>query len=175
LLLVNSSSPADETISILEKHWKEVNPDAPFVLDFVDERYSLMYENEARLGHIVNIFAALAILISALGLFGLASYTIALRTKELGVRKVLGASVNELILMVSKDFVKLVLIAFVLAIPVSYYFMQDWLSRFAYKVDYNWILVVASGILAIVIAACTVGYHSLQVAKNNPVDSLRNE
>lgn len=175
VLIVNSSSSSGETISILEKHWKEINPDVPFVLSFADERYAHMYKNETRLAHIVNIFAALAILLSALGLFGLASYTIASRTKELGVRKVLGASVSQLLVMVSKDFVKLVFIAFVLAIPVSYYFMQDWLSRFAYSVNYSWLLVAASGVLALFIAACTVSYHSLQVAKNNPVDSLRNE
>ena len=134
-----------------------------------------MYENETRLGHIVNIFAALAILISGLGLFGLASYTISQRTKELGVRKVLGASIHELIIMVSKDFVKLVLVAFILAIPVSYYFMQEWLARFAYRVYFSWLLVAVSGLLAFLIAACTVSYHSLQVARNNPVDSLRNE
>ncbi|MCB0493131.1 MAG: ABC transporter permease [Cyclobacteriaceae bacterium] len=175
VLLVNSSATPAETISKLETHWKAVNPDAPFVIDFVDERYTNMYEKESRLGHIVNIFAALAILISGLGLFGLASYTIALKTKELGIRKVLGATVSELLFMVSKDFVKLVLIGFILAVPVSYYFMQDWLARFAYKVDFSWMLVATAGLMALVIAACTVMYHSVQVARNNPVESLRNE
>lgn len=175
MMLVNSSAPPKETIAKLEQHWKAINPDAPFVLEFVDEHYGIMYEKETRLGYIINIFAVLAIFISGLGLFGLASYTIGLRTKELGVRKVLGASGNQLLMMVSKDFLKLVLIAFVLAIPVSYYFMQDWLARFAYKVGFSWILVGVSGVFAIFIATCTVAYHSRQVTKNNPVDSLRNE
>ena len=173
--IVNSEASPSDTRAILEKHWKAINPDSPFSMFFVDQRYQNLYEKEIKLGKVVNVFAFLAILISALGLFGLASHAIMQRTKELGIRKVLGASVSGLIIMVSRDFIKLILISFFLAAPISYYFMMQWLERFAYKVEFNWLLVAAAGFAAILIGVGTVTYHSLQVSRCNPVDSLRSE
>jgi putative ABC transport system permease protein len=159
----------------LKTLWNQVNPDSPFLLTYLNERYELLYKSESTMSSIVNLFALLAAFISGLGLFGLASYSILQRTKELGIRKVLGASVNQIVMMVSVSFVKQVVIAFMLAAPVSYYLMSEWLTNFNYRIDFNWLIVALSGLIAIAIALLTVSYHSIQVARNNPVDSLRTE
>ncbi len=135
----------------------------------------MLYKSEAMISNIVNLFALLAAIISALGLFGLASYSILQRTKELGIRKVLGASVSEIVILVSGSFVTQVLIAFSLAAPASYFLMSKWLTEFNYRIDFNWFIVLLAGVLAIAIALITIAYHSIKVAKNNPVDSLRVE
>jgi putative ABC transport system permease protein len=174
LVRVESGTKTDQ-INLLNEVWREVNPDSPFVLTHLDERYELLYQSEGMLSKIVNLFALLSALISGLGLFGLASYSILQRTKELGIRKVLGASVQQLVLMVGSSFIKQVVIALVLATPVSYFLMNRWLQGFNYKVDFNWGIVAAAGSIAILAAVATVLYHSLKAASNNPVDSLRSE
>jgi putative ABC transport system permease protein len=159
----------------LKTLWNQVNPDSPFLLTYLSERYELLYKSESMMSNIVNLFALLAAFISGLGLFGLASYSILQRTKELGIRKVLGASVNQIVMMVSGSFVKQVAIAFILAAPISYYLMRQWLTNFNYRIDFNWLIVAMAGLIAIAIALITVSYHSIRVARNNPVDSLRTE
>jgi putative ABC transport system permease protein len=134
-----------------------------------------MYKSEQRVSTIAGIFALLSILISCLGLFGLAAYTTERRTKEIGIRKVLGASVAGITGLLAKDFLKLVLISIVIASPVAWYFMQKWLSNFVYRINMQWWMFVLAGIAAIAIAFLTVSYQSIKAALMNPVRSLRKE
>ena len=126
-------------------------------------------------GTLFNVFAIAAVLISCLGLFGLATYTAQVKTKEIGIRKVLGASVTSLIRLLSKEFVVLILTAFVIATPVAWYFMSKWLRDFAYRIDINWWIFLVTGVLAIIIALITVGFQAIKAAVANPVKSLRTE
>jgi len=175
LLVRVESGTKVEQINLLSEVWREVNPDSPFVVTHLDERYELLYQSEGMLSKIVNLFALLSALISGLGLFGLASYSILQRTKELGIRKVLGASAQQLVLMVGSSFIKQVVIALVVAAPISYFLMNRWLQGFNYKIDFNWGIVGAAGSIAVLVAVATVLYHSIKAASNNPVDSLRSE
>lgn len=175
LLIRLSNDYDDNPQESLKKIWSEVNSDSPFMITYLTDRYEVLYKSEAMMSTIVNLFALLAAFISGLGLFGLASYSILQRTKELGIRKVLGASASEIVRMVSGSFVKQVVVAFLLAAPASYFLMSSWLSAFQYKIDFNWLLVILAGLAAVLIALITVAYHSLRVARNNPVDSLRVE
>lgn len=159
------------TIAALEAHWKSFAPDFPFEYTFMDDRFSNMYTAEQKVGKIFTIFCSLAILIACLGLFGLASYTAEQRTKEIGIRKVLGASVWSVIMMFSKDFTKLVLIALLMAVPISYYAMNQWLEDFAYRIDIGPLVFVIAGIVAWI----TVSFQSFKAATTNPVESLRSE
>jgi putative ABC transport system permease protein len=173
LVRTQPGSPA-EVISQLRKTWKEITPESPFISTNLNDRYELLYQSENRLGLIIDLFALLAVLISGLGLFGLASYTILQRTKELGVRKILGASMSHILQLVTRDFIGQVLISLLIAAPISYYLMNQWLSQFSYKVEFSWLVVGGAGIMAVLIALITISYHAVQVAKHNPVESLRN-
>jgi len=175
LLVRVDSGTKIEQINSLKEVWSEVNPDSPFVLTHLDERYELLYQSEGMMSKIVNLFALLSAIICGLGLFGLASYSILQRTKELGIRKVLGASASQLILMVGTSFVKQVVIALLIAAPASYFLMGRWLSDFNYRIDFNWWIVAVAGLIAVLVAVVTVTYHSVKAASNNPVDSLRSE
>jgi putative ABC transport system permease protein len=141
----------------------------------MDDAFAKMYKSEQRVSTIAGIFALLSILISCLGLFGLAAYTTERRTKEIGIRKVLGASVAGITGLLAKDFLKLVLISIVIASPVAWYFMQKWLSNFVYRINMQWWMFVLAGIAAIAIAFLTVSYQSIKAALMNPVRSLRKE
>ena len=162
-------------IAALEKNWKALSPDQPFSYRFLDESFARMYNTEQRIGKIAGIFGLLSILISCLGLFGLAAFTTEQRTKEIGIRKVLGASVTSVVGLLSRDFLKLILVALLIASPVAYYFMKLWLSDFAYRIDISWWIFAAAGSIAVVVAFVTVGYQSLKAALANPVKSLRSE
>jgi putative ABC transport system permease protein len=159
----------------IENLWKALAPGQPFKYIFLDENLNAQYENEKRAGQIFSVFSALAILIACVGLFGLAAYTGNQRTKEIGVRKVLGASVGSVVMLLSKDFTKLILIAFVLAVPLSWYVMNNWLENFAYRINPGVGVFLASGLTAIVISWITVSYQSIKAAIVNPVKSLRSE
>ncbi|HMJ70605.1 MAG TPA: FtsX-like permease family protein [Cyclobacteriaceae bacterium] len=161
--------------SAIEERWKKVVPSSPFSFYFVDKQYDDLYRSETTLSSIMNVFSALAIFIAGLGLFGLASYTIMQRTKELGIRKVLGANLSGLVMVVSGGFVRLVTIAFILAVPVSWLVMNNWLENFAYPVSFNWVIVIGSGAMAIAVAFSTVLYHAFEAVRVNPVNSLRSE
>lgn len=165
----------ETTIEEMEKRWKAVSPLSTFPLTFVNESFQNLYLSETRLSGIMNVFSVLAIFIAGLGLFGLASYTIMQRTKELGIRKVLGASFSTLIVVVSRNFILLVIIAFVLAAPISWFVMDNWLQNFAYPVGFDWMIVLGAGIVAIVVAAATVFYHALDAVRVNPAQTLRSE
>jgi putative ABC transport system permease protein len=164
-----------ETLSFLERKWATLDPSRPFDYTFFDEQFGQLHLAEQRIGQLLWYVAVLAIFIAGLGLFGLAAFTAQQRTKEIGVRKVLGASVSGLILLLSKDFTKLVLLGFIVAAPLAYYAMNRWLADFAYRVEIGLGVFVLAGLLALVIAWLTVSYQSIKAALANPVESLRYE
>ena len=164
-----------ETISSIEKIWNRVNPQTPFEYTFLDETYQKLYPTEMRVGTILTYFTVLAMIISCLRMFGLASFAAERRTKEIGVRKVLGASVSGIVTLLSKDFIKWVLIANFISWPIAYIFMNRWLHNFAYRVSIGLLTFLFAGIIAVIIALLTVCYQSVKAAVANPVDSLRYE
>lgn len=169
------SDDIQNTLAEIEQVYKEFNPDYPFDYEFMDEQYAALYRSEQRIGDLAKYFAIFAVIISCLGLFGLSAFTAEQRAKEIGVRKVLGASVQNLVLHLTKDFTKLVLIAILIAIPVSWWMMDQWLSDFAYNAGLNWWVFAASGVLAVIIAWLTVSWQSIKAALVNPVQSLKSE
>ncbi|MEO1260980.1 MAG: ABC transporter permease [Bacteroidota bacterium] len=175
LFVKSEAGQVSEAISSVEAAFKKVIPEVPLHYDFVDERFQRLYESEELTGTLANYFALISIFISCLGLFGLATFTAEQRTKEIGIRKVLGATTAGLVGLLSKDFLKLVFIAFVIASPLAYYFMKNWLMAFAYHIDISWLMFALAGALAAVIAFLTVGFQSVKAALANPVESLRSE
>ena len=169
---------ADEpgaVVNQIERVWKHYLPDQPFHYSYLDADWSNLYQSEQVAQRIFGVFALLAIFIACMGLLGLAIYVIRLRTKEIGVRKVLGASIPGLVALLSKDFLKLVLIAIVIASPIAWYTMNRWLQDFAYRIDVEWWMFALAGVLAIGIALITVSFQSIKAALMNPVKSLRSE
>ncbi len=166
---------AQQAIASTQAYFQKIYPEKVFKYHFLDELYDDLYKAESRVGQLTGVFTGLALFISCLGLFGLAAFAAAQRTKEIGVRKVLGASVASVVALLSKDFLKLVLIALVLASPIAYYFMQHWLADFAYRIDIQWWVFAVTGAVAIVVAAFTVASQSVRAALMNPVNSLRSE
>lgn len=164
-----------KTIAVLEKTYKKFNPNFPFNYKFMDEQYDRLYRGAEREATIVSTFGLLAILISCLGLFGLAAYTAEQRTKEIGVRKILGASVPKIILLLSREYLECVLIANAIAWPLSYYFLSSWLEDFAYRTFIGFQIFLLSGFLTLFLALVTVSYQSIMAAYTNPVDTLRYE
>jgi putative ABC transport system permease protein len=159
----------------VESKFKTMAPGMPFSYSFLDESFDRMYRDEQRIGKVAFSFSFLAILIACLGLFGLATYMAEQRTKEIGIRKVLGASVSGIVQMLSKDFVKLVLIACVFAIPLAWWAMSEWLQNFAYRVSIGWWVFAAAAVIALIIAVLTVSSQAVKAALSNPVKSLRTE
>ncbi len=170
-----SGDGISETITAIENSWKSFDDNAPFSYYFLDEDFQSLYAAEERTGKIFNTFAFLAIMISCLGLFGLSAYTAEQRTKEIGIRKILGASTGNLFYIISKDFTLLVGIAFVISLPVAWIWMENWLDSFAYRVSLAIDIFLIAGISSLLIALLTVSYQSLKTALNNPVNALRNE
>jgi putative ABC transport system permease protein len=164
-----------EVIESLEKTWKAMAPGLPFSYSFLDEDFGNMYAAEQRLGKIFTVFAGLAILIACLGLFALTSFTAEQRTKEIGIRKVLGASVSSIVLLLSKEFGKLIVIAFVLAAPLAWYGVEWWLKGYTYKADIGILVYLIAGLSAFMVAWLTMSFQSFKAASNNPVKSLRSE
>jgi putative ABC transport system permease protein len=164
-----------DVISTVEKTWKSLAPGQPFQYSFLDEDFGRMYVTEQRLGKTFAVFASLAIIIACLGLFALTSFTAEQRTKEIGIRKVLGASVSSIVVLLSKEFGKLILIAFVLAAPLAWYAINWWLKSYTYKVEIGILVYAAAGLFAFGVAWITMSYQSIRAARNNPVTSLRSE
>ncbi len=162
-------------IKNVEAKWKELVPDQPFKFVFLDENLSAQYANEKQATQLFGIFSVLAIIIACIGLFGLAAYTANLRTKEIGVRKVMGASITSVFILLTKDFTKLILTAFVLSVPLSYYVMNLWLEGFAYRIEMGAGVFIAAGLIALFISWITVSYQSIKAAIVNPIKSLRSE
>ena len=170
-----SGGDIGQTLAFIEQSYLSVFPGNIFIYQFVDEQFQRLYEADARFSNILSFFTALTILIACLGLFGLTSYMTFLRTKEIGIRKVLGASPWSIINLLSKDFLRLILVAFILAIPLAYLFLDNWLNNFAYKLPLEWWMFVIAGVAAILIAYLTIGFQSFRVAMTNPANSLRSE
>jgi putative ABC transport system permease protein len=170
-----STANLPSTISAIENKWKQYIPNRPFSYFFLDEFFDKQYRSEQRFGKLFLNFAILAIFISCLGLLGLASYSTIQRTKEIGIRKVMGASVPNIVALLSTDFVKLVLISFFIAAPLSWYFMHRWLQDFAYRINISWWIFAVSCLLAILIAVTTISFQAIRAAIANPVKSLRSE
>jgi putative ABC transport system permease protein len=162
-------------IGKIETLWKQMSPSMPFNYTFLDESFHEMYASEQRVGKIAMIFSTLAILIACLGLFGLATFIAEQRTREIGIRKVLGASVQGIVRLLSKDFLKLVAISFVLAAPLSWWVMNQWLNDFAYRIQLEWWIIGLAGFFALLIALGTVSFQAIKSAIANPVRSLKTE
>jgi putative ABC transport system permease protein len=163
------------TIAAIEKKYKSIIPNRPFSYYFMDEFFDRQYRSEERFGKLFMNFAILAIFISCLGLLGLASYSTMQRTREIGIRKVMGASVSNIINLLSRDFLKLVIISFFIAAPVAWYFMHQWLADFAYRTNISWWIFATAGILAVLIAVITISFQAIKAAVSNPVKALRTE
>jgi putative ABC transport system permease protein len=174
-LRLKSNQNTERALAKIESVIKRNNPAYPFNFRFVDDQFNRMFQAEMLIGKLARVFAALAIIISCLGLFGLAAFTAERRTKEIGVRKVLGASVPGIAALVSKDFLKLVAIACVVAFPAAWWLMSSWLNNYEYRVGISWWIFLTAGIAAILIAVCTVSYQAIHAALANPVKSLRTE
>ncbi len=170
-----SNENISQTINSIEAKWKEFAPEEPFKFQFLDQTLNDQYQAEQNSSNVFTVFAGLAIIIACVGLFGLSAYTAGLRTKEIGVRKVMGASVFGVVLMLSKDFTKLILIAFLLAIPVAYYGMDQWLQGFYFRTEIGVFTFLIAGLSTLLISWFTVGYQSIKAAVVNPVQSLRSE
>jgi ABC-type antimicrobial peptide transport system permease subunit len=175
ILRLNPHHDARQSLDQIRKVFSTFNPDQPFEFSFTDEDYARKFYDEERVGKLAGVFATLAIVISCLGLFGLASFVAEQRTKEIGVRKVLGASVFSVWNLLSKDFVVLVLISFVFAMPLAYFFMSKWLQNYVYRTALYWWTFLGTGLLAILMTIAVVSYQAIRAGLANPVRSLRSE
>jgi putative ABC transport system permease protein len=172
---IRVGSDLSNSLKDIEMAWNEVMPNYPFQYSFLDDNFDKLYKSEQTLGRLLTYFAVLAIFIACLGLYGLASYMVEQRTKEIGVRKVLGASVNRLIFSLSNEYTLLIIVAFLIASPIAYYFMNLWLQSFEYHIGMRVLTFVISLIFALAISWVTVSYQAFKAATNNPVNSLRSE
>lgn len=172
---LNPGKTTAANLAIMENIFKQYNPQYPFDCKFVDEEYALKFKDEKRIGTLVGLFAGLTILISCLGLFALATYMAENRIKEIGVRKVLGASVAGITTLLSKDFLKLVIVSFLIASPLAWWAMHQWLQSYTYRIGIEWWVFALAAVLSIVIAILTVSYQAIKAAVANPVKSLRTE
>jgi ABC-type antimicrobial peptide transport system permease subunit len=172
---LNSANSTEKDLQLAENVFKKYNPQYPFDYHFVDEEYAKKFGEEKRTGTLAALFAGLTIFISCLGLFGLATYMAENRIKEIGVRKVLGASVTSITTLLSKDFLKLVIISFVIAAPIAWWAMHSWLQSYTYRISIQWWVFALAGILSVIIAILTVSYQAIKAAIANPVKSLRSE
>jgi len=172
---LNPDKSISDNLAIVETVFKKNYPNVPFEYEFIDKNFAAKFESEERVAGLAKVFTILAIIISCLGLFGLASFVAEQRTKEIGVRKVLGASVANLGLLLSKDFIILVGISILIAAPLAYYFMSGWIERFTYRTDISLLIFIAAGTGALFITVITVSFQSIKAALSKPVDSLRSE
>jgi putative ABC transport system permease protein len=175
LTLKIGSKNIPETIAAIQKKWKSLVPERPFNYTFVDEAFNAQYAAQVNFGNLFMYFAVLAILISCMGLFGLASYSTIQRTREIGIRKVFGASVTRIVNMLSSEFLKLVILSLLIACPLAWLIMNKWLQDFAYRIAISWWIFALAGAIAIAIAFATVAFQAVKAALANPVKSLRSE
>lgn len=170
-----SSSDFEQTVKSVEQTWKSVINDTPFEYSFLDQNVQKQYDEDRRVSSIITSFGLIAMVICCLGLYGLSSYMAERRFKEIGIRKVMGASVAQIVMMLSTEFVKLVLVAFIIAVPVAWYGMSKWLEGFAYRISVEWFVFAWAGLVALAIALLTVSFESFRSATENPIESLRSE
>jgi putative ABC transport system permease protein len=163
------------TISAINEKWKAVIPHRPLLYYFLDDFFDQQYRGDERFGKLFLNFTVIAIFISCMGLFGLASYSTLQRTREIAMRKVLGASVQNIVRLLSRDFLRLVLISFLIASPVAWWFMHAWLQDFAYRINIGWWTILVSGLLTITIAFCTISFQAIRAASANPIKSLKSD
>ena len=175
LYVRTNAASAQQAIAATQKQYKKYSSNIPFSYNFLDKSFEAHYKSEQHAGLLFNVFAGIAIFISCLGLFGLATYTAQAKVKEIGIRKVLGASIPGIIALISKDFLKLVIISVVIATPVAWWAMNKWLEGFAYKINISWWVFAIAGIVALLIAVLTVSFQAIKAAIANPVKSLRTE
>ena len=166
---------SQEALAYLETQWKEIEPTWPFTYEFIDESFTAMYKSERQLGYMLTFFTALGIFVACLGLFGLVYYTTAQRIKEIGIRKVMGATVTDIVVLINKNFLALMLIGLLIAAPACYYLAQDWLGNFAFRIDINLLIFLMAGLFMALIALLTVSFQSIKAAMTNPVDTLKDE
>jgi putative ABC transport system permease protein len=170
-----SAGDFSNTIASIEGIWNKIAPGQPFSYRFMDDSFNTTYEAEQKLGQIFMVFTTLSILIACLGLFGLAAFNAQKRIKEIGIRKVLGASAGQITFRLTTDFLKMVAIAIVISLPIGWFAMNKWLEDFTYRIEISWWVLVLAALLAIGIALITVSYQSIRAAIANPVKSLRTE
>jgi ABC-type antimicrobial peptide transport system permease subunit len=175
LVKLNAGISAGNALEKIESIQSKLAPLSPFEYSFVDEEYGMKFKAEQRIGKLTSVFAALAIFISCLGLFGLSSFVAEQKTKEIGIRKVIGASLFNIWSLLSKEFIVLVLISFVMAIPVAYYYLNQWLLTYHYHTEINPMVLVYAGVGVLLITLVTVSVHGVRAAMANPVKSLRSE
>jgi putative ABC transport system permease protein len=175
IYIKTTGKDAPKAIAAVQKEWKQYNGDFPFSYSFLDETFDNLYRSEERTGTLFNVFAGIAIFISCLGLFGLATFTAEVKRKEIGIRKVLGANVSGIVQLISKDFVKLVIISILIATPIAWWAMSKWLEGFAYRINISWWVFALAGVMALLIALITVSFQAVKAAMANPVKSLRSE
>jgi len=172
---MNPNKSVADNLAIIESTFKANFPNLPFIYQFVDEQYGQKFRSEERIANLSKVFTLLAIFISSLGLFGLASFVAEQRTKEIGVRKTLGASVSQLWMLLSKDFLKLVIISLIIGSPLAYLMMSEWLDKFTYRTNISWTVFVIASSGALLITLITVSYQAIKSAIANPVNSLKTE
>jgi putative ABC transport system permease protein len=170
-----STAKVPGTLHFIEQTWKRINADTPYEFNFLDQDFANLYRSEQTFAAMFSHFTVLALFIAVLGLLGLSAFTAQQRRKEISIRKVLGANVSQIMFLLSKDFLRLVLVAVVIAMPVAWYFMSRWLEDFAYRTDINPLIFVAAALTAILVALLTVSYLSYKAAQANPIKSLRSE
>ncbi len=164
-----------ETLDFIKEKWDQFNPGEPFIHTFVEDRFEEVYRTEEKQGQIFAVFAIIAIFVACLGLVGLSSFTAEQRTKEVGIRKVLGATVSSIVLLISREFITLILIAFAVSAPIAWYFMNGWLQNFAYHVSLGVMIFIMAGLFSLVIALMTVSFHAVRVALSDPANVIRYE
>jgi putative ABC transport system permease protein len=169
------SENTEAALAHVENTLKTMVPDFPMEYHFLDDTYNQLYNTEKRFGKAFNLFTFIALFIAGIGLFGLVTFQVNRRTKEIGIRKVLGATTTGLVALLSKDFLKLVFVALVIASPLAYFFMEKWLQDFSYRIDISWWTFALAGFAAIIIAFVTVSFQSVKAALANPVETLRSE
>jgi putative ABC transport system permease protein len=170
-----SGHNVQSAINTIQSTWQRYLPETPFDFTFLDTKFDQLYRSEQQQGNLFTIFSCIAVFIACLGLFGLSAFTITQRVKEIGVRKVLGASVPQIVIELSKDFLKLVLIATMIAFPIAWYSMSKWLLDFAFRINISWWIFLIAGVIALLIAFATISFQSIKAALANPVKSLRSE
>src|SRR6185312_10773850 len=170
-----STTNMASTMQSIKKIWQQTFPNYVYEYSFLDDKIASFYQQENQLSQLYKIFAAIAIFLSCLGLYGLASFMAAQRIKEVGIRKVLGATSANIVYLFSKEFIILIAIAFAIATPIAWYFMNRWLQDYAYRINVSWWLLAAGGLVAILIAVATISFQAIKAAIANPVKSLRSE